>query len=85
MKSVIIAIVLMLSASVMVTPSADNFASVTNDWYQGNWTNVYELAQQRLAANWLSVDCLSLQCFLSVRKRNTTLWLVWKRQICCGL
>ena len=51
MKSVIIAIVLMLSASVMVTPSADNFASVTNDWYQGNWTNVYELAQQRLAAN----------------------------------
>ena len=85
MKNTIAAIVLSLSALAHAAPSADNYASVTNDWYQGNWTNVYELAQQRLAANWLSVDCLSLQCFLSVRKRNTTLWLVWKRQICCGL
>ena len=46
MKSVIIAIVLMLSASVMVTPSADNFASVTNDWYQGNWTRSFDYNRQ---------------------------------------
>ena len=51
MKSVIIAIVLMLSASALATPSADNYHAVTNDWYVGKWTNVYELAQQRLAVN----------------------------------
>lgn len=33
------------------TPSEDSYAAVTNDWYQGNFSNVYELAQTRLAAN----------------------------------
>ena len=51
MKKIIAAIALALSASALAVPSADNYSSVTNDWYQGNWTNVYELAQQRLAAN----------------------------------
>ena len=51
MKNAIAATVLSLSALAHAAPSADNYASVTNDWYQGNWTNVYELAQQRLAAN----------------------------------
>ena len=32
-------------------PSTNNFHAVTNDWYNGNFTNVYELAQMRLAAN----------------------------------
>ena len=51
MKNIIAAIALSLSAFAHAVPSPDNYASVTNDWYQGNWTNVYELAQRRLAAN----------------------------------
>ena len=51
MTNTIAAIALSLSAFAHAAPSADNYASVTNDWYQGNWTNVFELAQQRLAAN----------------------------------
>ena len=51
MKNAIAATVLSLSALAHAAPSADNYHAVTNDWYQGNWTNVYELAQQRLAAN----------------------------------
>jgi len=30
---------------------ANSFVAATNDWYNGNFTNVYELAQSRLAAN----------------------------------
>ena len=33
------------------TPSADDFHSVTNDWWNGNFTNVVELADARLAAD----------------------------------
>ena len=51
MKNAIAAIIVSLSACAWSSPSADNYASVTNDWFQGNWTNVYELAQLRLAAN----------------------------------
>lgn len=32
-------------------PTADDFHSVTNDWWNGNWTNVAELADARLAAD----------------------------------
>jgi len=32
-------------------PTANNFVAVTNDWYNGRWTNVFELAQQRFAVN----------------------------------
>ncbi len=38
-------------AVAVATPTANNYASVTNDWYNGNWSNVYELAQARFAAN----------------------------------
>ncbi len=40
-----------LAFAANATPSSNNFHSVTNDWYQGNYSNVYELAQQRLVAN----------------------------------
>ena len=32
-------------------PTADTYAAVTNDWYNGNFSNVLQLAEQRLAAN----------------------------------
>lgn len=32
-------------------PTADNYHAVTNDWWNGNYTDVRELAQRRLAAN----------------------------------
>ena len=38
-------------AAASATPSADNYSAVTNDWQQGAYSNVYEWAQQRLAAN----------------------------------
>ena len=45
-------LVIALSATIsFALPSANNFHAVTNDWYNGNFTNVYELAQIRLAAN----------------------------------
>ena len=49
--SIIAAFVAAVSISVLAAPSADNFHSVTNDWWNGNFTNVYELAQQRFAVN----------------------------------
>ena len=45
------AIVAAIAASVLATPTADNYHSVTNDWWNGNYTNVYELAELRFAAN----------------------------------
>ena len=51
MKHTLAAIILALPAFALAVPSADNYHAVTNDWHKGNWTNVYELAQQRLAAN----------------------------------
>ena len=49
--SIIAAFVAAVSVNVLAAPSADNFHSVTNDWWNGNYTNVYELAQLRYAAN----------------------------------
>ena len=49
--SIIAAFVAAVSVNVLAAPSADNFHSVTNDWWNGNFTNVYELAQQRFAVN----------------------------------
>ena len=51
MKNTIAAIALSLSAFAHAAPSADNYASVTNDWYNGNFSNVLELSSARLAAN----------------------------------
>lgn len=50
-KTSIMAFVAATGFFALATPSANNFHAVTNDWYQGSWTNVYELAQARLAAN----------------------------------
>ena len=51
-KTTMLAAVLSMSvAAAVAAPSADNYASVTNDWYNGNFSNVLELASSRLAAN----------------------------------
>ena len=50
-RSVIAVFVAAVSINVLAAPTADNFHSVTNDWWNGNFTNVYELAQQRFAMN----------------------------------
>jgi len=51
LKPVIAAIAAAGAAAASAVPTADNFHSVTNDWWNGNYTNVRELAQQRLAAD----------------------------------
>ena len=45
------ALTVALSFTVDATPTENTYAAVTNDWYNGNWTNVLELAQIRRAAN----------------------------------
>lgn len=40
-----------LTAVSHAAPSANCFSAVTNDWYRGNFSNVYELAQMRLSSN----------------------------------
>ena len=50
-KTVIAAIAAAASAAASAVPTADNYHAVTNDWWNGNYTNVCELAQQRLAAD----------------------------------
>ena len=37
--------------SAWAAPSANTYHAVTNDWYNGNFSNVLELASSRLAAN----------------------------------
>ena len=51
MKKTVIIVLAMLAECALATPSPNNFHAVTNDWYNGNFSNVYELAQMRLAAN----------------------------------
>ncbi len=53
MKTPIIAAVAAISSglALFATPTTDNYHSVTNDWYNGNYSNVLELANLRLAAN----------------------------------
>lgn len=50
-KTAIAATVFALTLRVNAAPTPNNYAAVTNDWYNGRWTNVMELAQTRLAAN----------------------------------
>ena len=45
------ALTVALAFTVDATPTENTYAAVTNDWYNGNWTNVLELAQVRRAAN----------------------------------
>ena len=42
---------LVLALSVHAVPTENTYAAVTNDWYNGRWTNVLELAQARFAAD----------------------------------
>ena len=51
MKKLIAAALAATAIAAFAVPSQNNYHAVTNDWYQGNYSNVYELAQQRLAAN----------------------------------
>ena len=45
------ALLTMVGAAAMAVPSQDSYHAVTNDWYNGNFSNVLELASSRLAAN----------------------------------
>ncbi len=48
---IVAAIASALASTAEAAPSEDSFAAVTNDWHAGAYSNVYELAQQRLAIN----------------------------------
>ncbi len=48
---VIIAAALLCSAALFATPSANSLDAIVKDWYEGRYSNVYEFAQQRFAAN----------------------------------
>ena len=49
--AVTVAMALVLAFTVGATPTENTYHAVTNDWYNGNWTNVYELAQARLVVS----------------------------------
>ena len=49
-KSIMVVVAIAVECAVAV-PTSNNFHSVTNDWYNGNYSNVYELAQLRLVAD----------------------------------
>ena len=51
MKTIIASIVFVVTATISAVPTTNTYVAVTNDWYNGNWSNVYELAQTRFAAN----------------------------------
>ncbi len=50
-KAAICAACTLALAGLSASPSADSFASVTNDWYNGCYSNVMELADCRLQVN----------------------------------
>ena len=49
--AITVALTVALAFTADATPTENTYAAVTNDWYNGNWTNVLELAQIRRAAN----------------------------------
>lgn len=51
MRIMIAVVAFAVIVAALATPSPNNYVAVTNDWYNGNWSNVYELAQTRFAAN----------------------------------
>ena len=51
MHAIIAAACAAAAVKAAAVPSADNYHSVTNDWWNGNFTNVCELAQLRFAAD----------------------------------
>ncbi len=51
MKTAITTFAAATALAALAVPSADNYTAVTNDWTAGNYSNVYEWAQVRLAAD----------------------------------
>jgi len=51
MRTRLLVTLFFITVTVHAEPTANNFVAVTNDWYNGRWTNVFELAQQRFAVN----------------------------------
>ncbi len=51
MKTLVSIIIVFAAVWCKGMPSINTFSAVTNDWYNANFTNVYELAQQRMANN----------------------------------
>ena len=63
-KATMLAAVLSMSvAAAVAAPSADNFASVTNDWYQGNWSRSFDYNRQFVSPTTveLGMDILNSQ------------------------
>ena len=50
-KATLASVVAAAALAACANPTADNYHAVTNDWWNGKYTNVCELAQQRFAAN----------------------------------
>ena len=50
-KTLTMLVFVSLMTNSWASPSADTYSAVTNDWYNANFSNVYELAQIRLANN----------------------------------
>lgn len=48
---IIIGGALLCTATLFATPSTNTVEAIERDWYEGRYSNVYELAQMRLAAN----------------------------------
>ncbi len=52
MKTIMMTLTAALCAvTAVATPSSNSVEAVKQEWYNGNYSNVYELAQQRLAVN----------------------------------
>ncbi len=51
MKTLVGIIIVFVAVWCSGMPSINTFSAVTNDWYNANFTNVYELAQHRMANN----------------------------------
>ncbi len=50
-KMISAAVAALCGVTLLATPSTNTLDAVKADWYEGRFTNVYELAQSRLAAN----------------------------------
>ena len=65
MKTTIASIVFVVTATVSAVPTTNTYVAVTNDWYNGNWSNVYELAlrlSRHVEFNYKAYEYFS-QCF----------------------
>ena len=49
--AILSALAAIAAATLCATPSSNTVEAVTQDWKQGNYSNVYELAQARFASN----------------------------------